>query len=83
MTCGPAIDACDRRDVADEIEIELVVERRIDRVRSIPHRLKRVAVRGRSHDRLGGDIAGAPGRFSMMNGLAKPLRQPLHQSGAR
>ena len=30
---GHADDACDRRDVADEIEIELVVERRVDRVR--------------------------------------------------
>ena len=28
---GRASDASDRRDVADEIEIELVVERRIDR----------------------------------------------------
>ena len=30
---GHADDARDRRDVADEIEIELVVERRVDRVR--------------------------------------------------
>ena len=29
---GRADDARDRRDVADEIEIELVVERRVDRV---------------------------------------------------
>ena len=31
---GHADDARDRRDVADEIEIELVVERRVDRVGS-------------------------------------------------
>src|SRR5215831_8691769 len=30
---GRADDACDRRDVANEIEIELVVDRRVDRVR--------------------------------------------------
>jgi hypothetical protein len=29
---GKADDARDRRDVADKIEIELVVERRVDRV---------------------------------------------------
>ena len=33
MTLGTTDDARDWRDVADEIEIELVVERRIDRVR--------------------------------------------------
>ena len=33
MTSGARHDARDRRDVADEIEIELVVERRVDRVR--------------------------------------------------
>ena len=35
---GHAADACDRRDVADEIEIELVIERRVDRVRRTDQR---------------------------------------------
>jgi hypothetical protein len=52
-----AADSCDRRDVADEIEIELVVERRVDRVRCACQE-QRVAVRRRLHDRLGTDIAG-------------------------
>src|SRR5262245_56736769 len=37
-------NGCDRRDVADEIETELVVERRIDGVRRARHE-DRVAVR--------------------------------------
>ena len=35
---GDADEACDRRDVADEIEIELVVKRRVDRVRRMTMR---------------------------------------------
>ena len=41
---GHAHDARDRRDVADEIEIELVVERRVDRVAATDQE-QRVAVR--------------------------------------
>ena len=55
---GRVVDACDRRDVADEIEIELVVERRVDRVRRTHHE-QRISVCRRAHDRLGGDIAAA------------------------
>src|SRR5262249_33358261 len=46
-----------RRDVADEIEIEFVVERRVDRCRRAC-REQRVA-RRRLHDRLNADIAGS------------------------
>src|SRR6516165_9042048 len=55
---GRVVDACDRRDVADEIEIELVVERRVDRVRRTHHE-QRISVCRRAHDPLGGDIAAA------------------------
>ena len=55
----------DRRDVADEIEIELVVERRVDRVVA-PDQEERVAIR--AHNRLGCELLPAPGRLSMMNG---------------
>src|SRR5256884_3631121 len=53
---GKADDARDGRDVADKIEIELFVEGRIDRVCRSDQE-KRVAIRGRTHDSLGADIA--------------------------
>src|SRR5215472_6762074 len=40
---GKADDACDRRDVADEIETELVVERRVDRT-GYRAKQKRIAI---------------------------------------
>ena len=76
MTSGHAADARDRRDVADEIEIELVVERRVDRVRRSDQE-ERVAVRRRAHDRLGADIAAGARPVLDDELLAEPLRQPL------
>ena len=70
---GLANDARDRRDVADEIEIELVVERRVDRVRRAGHE-KRVSVRRRTHDRLGGDIGTSTRPVLDDELLAEPLR---------
>src|SRR5437867_11905958 len=58
---GTTGNAGDRRDVADEIEIELFVERRISRVRKT-NQEKRVAIRGRIHDGLGGDVGTRDGR---------------------
>ena len=47
---GDANNACDRRDIAKEIEIEIVVERCVDRGRSVGEQ-ERVAVSGRvDHD---------------------------------
>ena len=75
-----AADARDRRDVADEIEIELVVERRVDRVVASDQK-ERIAVRRRAHDRLGGDIAAGARPVLDDELLAEPLRQPLtHQA---
>jgi hypothetical protein len=51
-----AYDTCDWRDVADEIEVEIVVERSVDRCRRA-NQEERIAVRRRSHDRRRGDIA--------------------------
>ena len=80
MTMGHSDDARDRRDVADEIEVELVVERRVDRVRRTDQE-QRVAVRRRAHDRLGADIAAGARPVLDDELLAKPLRQPLtHQA---
>ena len=73
---GAADEARDRRDVANEIEIELVVKRRIDRVRRTDQE-ERVAVRRRTHDRLGGDIAAGARPVLDDEWLAEPLRQPL------
>ena len=76
MTMRHADDARDRRDVADEIEIELVVERRVDRVGERDQE-QRVAVRRRAHDRLGADIAAGARPVLDDEWLAEPLRQPL------
>jgi hypothetical protein len=52
-------NAGDRRDVADEIEVELVIECRVKRVRRLDEE-ERIAIRGRTRDGLRGDItAGA------------------------
>ena len=73
---GHSDNARDGRDVADEIEVELVVERLIDRIcRSDPK--ERVAVCRRAHDGLGGDIAARPSSALNHEWLAEPLRQPL------
>ena len=72
---GTADDARDRRDVADEIVIEFLVERRVDRVADRP--------RG-AYSRPAGALTTAsvpillpaPGRFSMTNGW--PSRSDSH-----
>jgi hypothetical protein len=70
------VNACDRRDVADEIETELVVERGVDGVPTADYE-QRVAVRRCAHDGLGADIAAAARPVLDHEWLAKPLRQPL------
>ena len=77
---GRAGNARDGRNVADEIEFEVRIERRVDCVRR-DHHEERVAVRRRFHDHFGADIAG--GARSVLDDelLAKSLRQPLtHQA---
>src|SRR4030095_15607326 len=70
-----ADDASDGRDVAKKNEIELVVERCVDCVRRTYHK-DRVAIRRRSHDRLGANIAAATRAIFYDEWLAEPLRQP-------
>src|SRR6516165_6567566 len=53
----PPDDPRDRRDVADEIEVELLIERRVTRVRR-SNQEERIAVGRGAHDRFGGDIGG-------------------------
>jgi hypothetical protein len=62
----------DGRDVANEIEIEIVVKRRIDRVRRTDQE-QRVTVRRRENDRLGGDIAACARPVLDDEWLAEPL----------
>src|SRR5262249_24477227 len=78
---GCANDTCDRRDVTDEMEIEFVVERRVDRLCRTDHE-QRVAVSGRAHDRLGADDVVRARSVVDNKLLAEPLRQPLsYQTG--
>src|SRR5262245_5531590 len=55
---GCADDGRDRRNVADEIETKLFVHRSIYRVRRSDQE-ERVAISGRTHGRLGADVAAA------------------------
>ena len=73
--------ARDRRDVTNEIEAQLVVERVVDRVRR-NHLEQRVAVRRGLHHGLGPDIAAGARPVLDDDRLTEPLRQPLrHQTG--
>ena len=72
-TAQQAGDGC---DIANEIEFEVLVKRRIDRVRRT-RKQERVAVRSRTHDGLGGDIAAGARPVLDHEWLAEPLGQPL------
>src|SRR5262245_13629261 len=70
-----ANDASDWRNVAEELEVELVVKRRVDRVRRA-HQEKCVAVRSCVHDRLGADVGAATRAVFYDELLAEPPREP-------
>src|SRR5262249_17898649 len=66
--------------VADEIVVELVIERRADRVRRVDHE-KRMAVGRRPHDRFSANIAATSRPVINDELLTESLRQPLtHQA---
>jgi hypothetical protein len=71
-----AKNAGDRFNIPDEIEVEIIVERRIDRV-CLRDPKKRVAVRRGVHYRVGGDIGARAGPIFDDELLAEQLRQPL------
>src|SRR3954447_14230532 len=73
---GTTDQARDRRDVANEIETEVVVKRRIDRVRRTDQE-QRVTVRSCMYDRLGGDIAAGARPVLDHKWPPEPLGQPL------
>src|SRR4029453_19636193 len=66
-------DACDSCDVTDEIEIELVIEGRIDGVWYATDE-ERVPICRRTHHCLGGEIAAGPWPILDHERLAEPLR---------
>jgi hypothetical protein len=78
ISAGPpgGYDAADRRDVADEIEIELVVERYVDCVVRSGQE-ERISVRGSLHDRLSANVATGTGPVLDDKWLTEPLRQLL------
>src|SRR5262249_36932519 len=68
-------DACDRRDVVDEIEVELE-HRRVEGIFRT-NQQQRVAIRGCPHDRFGGNIAGCATAVLDDERLPESLRQRL------
>jgi hypothetical protein len=66
-------DAGDRRDVAYETEVEFLVERGVDGIRRKGQE-ERIAIRSRSHDRLGGDVAAGTRPIIDEKWLAEPFR---------
>src|SRR5262245_9195427 len=76
---GCSYKARNRSDVAGKIEIEIVVECRVDCV-SGTNQEKRVAIRRRAYDRLSADIAVRAGPVLDDELLTEPLCEPLtHQ----
>src|SRR5262245_64098062 len=73
---GLAANARDRRDVVDETETELVVERRVDRM-GAGDQEECIAIRRCTYDRLSSDSAASPGAVVDDEWLAEPLLQPL------
>src|SRR5262249_30353799 len=69
---GHASDDCDRRDVTVEIETKLFVQRSVDRVCASDQE-DRVAIRGRTNERLGSDILATAGSVIDDEWLAEPL----------
>ena len=76
MTNGARIDARDRCDVADEIEVKFLIQRRVDRGRR-GGKQERITIRRRTNDCLGANIGPRAGSIFNDERLAKPLRQPL------
>jgi hypothetical protein len=75
MTLGERIMAATGA-MSNEIVIEFIVKRRIDRIQCA-HDENRITVWRRAHDGLGPDIAAAARPILDNKGIAKPLRQPL------
>ena len=73
---GYAHERRHRDEVAQHIEAQLIIKRRVDRVRYVQLN-ERVSVGGRAHDLLGGEIAGGSDPVLDDELLPEPLGQPL------
>src|SRR5262245_50703159 len=73
---GRAYDASNRRDVANEIEFEMVVQGGVDRATRTDHE-QRISVCGRAHDGLGSYVGTSTRPVLNDEWLAEALRQPL------
>src|SRR5262249_21332274 len=70
---GTTGNARDRRDVANEIEIELLVKQRITRVRRRGQE-ERMTIRLSAHDQLGCDVGASPWPIFDDEWLAETIR---------
>src|SRR5262249_58261204 len=68
-----ARDPCDRHDVTNEIETELVIERGVDRVRGRGQE-ERMTIRLSAHDQLGCDVGASPWPIFDDEWLAETIR---------
>src|SRR5262249_6652923 len=73
---GDADDGSDGRDIVDEIEAEIFIKRRIDRIARRDLK-ERVSVRKRYQSRVGADIARSPSAVLDDELVAETLREPL------
>jgi hypothetical protein len=71
-----AVDACDRHGVSDEIEVELLIKCRIDRIPDTDDE-EHIAVGWCADDRLGGDVAASANPVLDDELLTEVLRKPL------
>src|SRR5262249_33844832 len=71
-----AVDARDRRDIADKVVVQLFVERGVDHIIRADGE-QRVAIWWRTHDGLSSDIAASARPVLNDELLTKPLGEPL------
>src|SRR5262252_3836223 len=79
---GRSEDTSDHRDVADKVEVELLIERSVDGVRRSDGE-QRVAVCRRAHHRLGREIGGTAWSVLDDKLLAEPLGECLRNQASR
>src|SRR5262245_33972367 len=75
-------DTGDGRNVLDEMEIQVVVERRVDGVRR-RYDQQRVTIGGRAHHGLGADVAARTWPVLDNERLAKSLGKPLRYQACK
>ena len=71
-----ANDACDGCDIADEVEIELLVERRVYGIREGGQK-QSMSIRRRIDDGFGADVAASSWSILNHEGLSQPFGKPL------